>query len=190
MTLTARLRSIAAVLIGLGLAGCTPAASDPGLRVAGNPTPAMVLASNVAASQPVTFGSIILCLEEAGSVTVRTVELVEPSGSVRLESFALRPNPFVRQQPGVGAERSTLEDLEFDVSAKQVVDTECAGAGEDETWDGGSELAFQVSYDGTSEAASASLNVTYEYAPSTTRVLAIPFGVALCPGSCPDPSPP
>jgi hypothetical protein len=190
MTLTARLRSIAAVLIGLGLAGCTPAASDPGLRVAGNPTPAMVLASNVAASQPVTFGSIILCLEEAGSVTVRTVELVEPSGSVRLDSFALRPNPFVRQQPGVGAERSTLEELEFDPSVAQVVDTECPGEGEDETWDGGSELAFQVSYDGSTETASASLNVTYEYASSGSRVLAIPFGVALCPGPCPDPSPP
>ncbi len=172
----------------ISVVGCQASAADPGLKVGGDPRPAIVSAGNVVGGEPVSFGSIILCLGAPGSATIRDVSLMGSTGSIHLDKFAIRPNPYVRQQQGVGAERSDLAALGFSASTAQVVDTQCPKPGAEATWQGGSELAFQVSYDGKGTAGSQSLNVTYEYGPGTTKAFSISYGVRLCPTQCADPT--
>jgi hypothetical protein len=172
----------------ISVVGCQASAGDPGLRVGGDPRPAIVSAGNVMGGEPVSFGSIILCLGAPGSATIRDVSLIGSTGSIHLDTFAVRPNPYVRQQQSVGAERSDLAALGFSASTAQVVDTQCSEPGAEATWQGGSELAFQVSYDGEGTAGSQSLNVTYEYGPGTTKAFSISYGVRLCPTKCADPT--
>ena len=130
----------------ISVVGCQASAGDPGLRVGGDPEPAIVSAGNVVGAEPVSFGSIILCLGAPGSATIREVSLIGSTGSIHLDKFAVRPNPYVRQLQSVGAERSDLAALGFSASTAQVVDTQCPKPGAEATWQGGSELAFQVSY--------------------------------------------
>ena len=173
----------------MSVVGCHQASvADPGLRVGGNLEPTVVSASNVAGGQPVSFGSIILCLGAPGSATVRDVALVDSDARLHLDKFGVRPNPYVRQQQGVGAERSSLAALGFSPSTAQVVETQCPTPGAEGMWAGGSELAIQVSYDGVSTARSRSLQVRYEYGAGTTGTLSIPYGVQLCPAKCADPA--
>lgn len=178
------------VVAGLLLAGCTPPDDDPGLRVVGEPGSAFVSASNVQPGQPVSFGSIILCLERSGEATVRGIGLIDLQGSIKLDSFGVRPNPFARGEPGIGAIRDHLADLGFDDPA-QVVDTTCPGPGEIESWTGGSELAVEMSHsDPTASSWVGSLEVSYAFGVSGRGTFTIPYGIGLCPNACPDPFPP
>jgi hypothetical protein len=180
--------SVATTVALMSAMGCQASVDDPGLRVAGDPNPAIVSAGNVAGGIAVSFGSIVLCLREPGSATIRDVSLMGSTGSIHLDKFGVRPNPYVRQQPSVGAERSGLESLGFSPATAQVVDTQCAATGAEATWTGGSELAFQVSDGGESVAGSQSLEVTYEFGSAATRTFSIPYGVQLCPTKCADPA--
>lgn len=177
-----------AAMSALVNAGCGQTVVDPELRVAGTPTPVIVSASNVSAGQPVSFGSVILCLPQHGSVTIEGVSLAGAPAGLHLDAFAVRPNPFVIQKPGVGAERSQLRTLGFNPGAAQVVDSQCPSPGAEQTWKGGSELAFQVSYAATGAVVAQSLEVKYSFGTSETRTLSIPYGVQLCPGVCAIPS--
>jgi hypothetical protein len=170
----------AAILAGLALGGCSPSSADPGLSVAGVPYQVSVAAGRIAPGQPVSFGSIILCLEKHGLATVVGVKLVGGQGSMRLDAFGVRPNPFPRHEPGIGANRDHLVDLGFGLTAPQVVDSICPSPSELEAWSGGSELAVEMSYsDPKDPGSSESLEVTYSDASSETHTLIIDYGDAL-----------
>ena len=50
----------------ISVVGCQASAGDPGLRVGGDPKPAIVSAGNVMGGEPVSFGSIIPLSRSAG----------------------------------------------------------------------------------------------------------------------------
>lgn len=188
--LTAWLRALGLTLGALSsvtIGGCQPAITDPTLRVAGDPRPAIVRVSGIQHGQPVSFGSIILCLERPGSATVVQVELVEPRGGIHVAAFAVRPNPYPRGEPAIGVERADLPSMGLDVSAQQIVDSACPDPDTVETWQGGSELAFQVAYDAAAAGSAAAVRVTYTVASGRARSFEIPYGVQVCPDTCLDP---
>jgi hypothetical protein len=143
----------------------------------------------VSPNEHISFGSVILCLSQPGSVTVTDVSLVNVEGSLRVDAFAFRPNPYVRGQPAVGAERATLVDLGFDPAAPQVVDTPCpADLGQVTPETGGSEIAVELSYTDGEVAQSRSLKVTYQDdASHRSATMSVPLGLGLCRDACPDP---
>lgn len=170
------------------LSGCS--ASGPELRVPGTMGPAGDSQENVQAGASWSFGITTLCLTGPGSVTVTDVAFEQPTGGLRIEAFATRPNPYPLGQAGLGAEPGTLASLGrgFVLGGLQPIDTVCPKPGEEQSWTGGSELAIQASKTLSGMARSSSLVVTYATA-GLTRTLAIPFGISLCAvgtqGPCP-----
>jgi hypothetical protein len=145
-------------------------------------------AANIAPGSPVSFGSLILCLREPGTVTIERVELVEVAGGLVLGAFAVRPSPYVAGgEGGIGIRRDDLRAFGLDPSGPQIIDGTCPATDEDEAWADTSELVFQVSYptSGSTPASAASIEVTYAYGGSGRSRLAIPFGVVVCESRCP-----
>jgi hypothetical protein len=182
---------LCAVLALSGLAACSTGAAEPTLQVAGDQGPVFVGAGFVGPHQPVAFGSIILCLDRPGTATIREVTLIDVHGSIHLDAFGIRANPFPNGDLGIGTARSRLVDLGFDPAAPRVVDTACPAPGETDTWAGGSELALETSYDDPSDPGWAgSIEVLYDVGSTATKRLRIPEGIALCPAACPSDLPP
>lgn len=73
------------------LVGCQ-AASSPGLRSQGVMTGATVTQPHVAASRPVTFGSIMVCGSDDRPVTLNDVTLPTATGGLTVSAFAIRPD--------------------------------------------------------------------------------------------------
>jgi hypothetical protein len=178
-------RPILAVLV---LVACTAAPPDPGLRVAGDMRPVQGGAYGVAPGDPVAWGSIILCLREPGAATIEQVRLVDPTRGLSLDVFAVRPNPYPSGGISIGLARDDLLSLGLDPSGARIVDTTCPES-DATAWTGGSELVFAVSYPAPVDAAtpptSPALDVTYAYGGADRGTLRIPFGVQLCPATCP-----
>jgi hypothetical protein len=183
--------TVIASAMALILAACGGSADKGLLRVAPgcDGCSASVLQGFVSPDEHISFGSMILCLREAGSVTVTDVSLVDVEGSLRLDAFGVRPGPIARGQPALGAERATLVDLGFDPSAPQVVDTPCAATPEQITPEtGGSEIGVELSYTDGEVARSGSLKVTYQDdASHRSATMSIAMGLGLCRDACPDP---
>ena len=177
----------ASLLVALLAAGCLSAPDDPGLRVAGVMLPMGSSISNSPPGEPVALGSLILCLREPGTVTLESVHLVDSRLGLAVDSFAVRPNPFPRGELGIGSARDTLVALGLHPSGPQVVDSQCPEDDNDETWTGGYEVVFQVSYPGPVDAPpeAGSVEVSYTYGESGHGTLAIPYAVRLCPAVCP-----
>lgn len=169
---------MAAALALSGCAGRGPQLGPP------TPLPAMVTQYSVPAHQPWTFGGIILCRSGPGTAVIRSVSIHPPAsglgGQLRVEAFAVRPNPFPLGQSAFGAEPTTLTAIGsgFVPAGPQLVTTVCPQPGELATWKSGSELAVQVSKDAAT-AFGVGLDIQYT-SGSAVQTYSTPFGIALC----------
>jgi hypothetical protein len=182
-----RVLVLAVLLIAPCAASCGGA--EPALRT---PTDnkASVAMSNAAYGEPRSVGAMELCLTSPGSATITKVALHQPSGDIRVEAFGVRPNPYVRGLNGVGVQAIRLAEVGggFDLDGVQQVSEVCPTEGQLADRDVGAtlkEFAVQVSWSSGDVSGGTGLDVTYEI-EGVHRTAAIPFGIWLCAGTCPD----
>jgi hypothetical protein len=175
------------LLSGLGSAACGRA--QPALRVPTDNT-ASVAVSNVAYGEPRSVGSMSLCLTSPGIATITRVDLHRRSGDIRVEAFAVRPDPFARGLNGVGTDLRPLAEIGggFDPGGIQTVSMVCPTEAQraDPTYESTfDEFAVQVSWASGDVSGGTGLDVTYRI-EDVERTAVIPFGIWLCAGTCPD----
>lgn len=172
--------AVGRTVVLLGAAALSACAAGPELQVAGDMSPVGIEEFSVAAGQPWSFVTVILCLTDSGSAIIDSVTMGEPTGGLRIDIFATRPNPYPSGESPVGAGPVLLRDLNDGyVLGGAPIDSVCPQPGEEESWTGGTELAIQVSKESAGMAFSRTLSVTYE-TDGSQHVLSIPFGIALC----------
>ncbi|HEX8941428.1 MAG TPA: lipoprotein [Candidatus Limnocylindrales bacterium] len=183
-----RLLGVLVLAAALALAGC---GQTTDLRLEGvSGTAAALGVQDVPTGQSVSFGSIMLCLSRAGSATLRSVAVHQPTGDIEVQAFAVRPNPFTRGLEGVGSARGAISDLHADLDPSAPGKTVAGVCAADPTkpTDAESahsvELVVQVARGGGDVAGGSALDVVYE-AGGSTRTAVIPFGVWLCAAACP-----
>ena len=177
------------VLLAMLIVGASACSSPPELRMAGDNKVGAALAS-VAYEQHRSIGSIPICLTEPGSAIITGVAIHEATGDIRVQAFAVRPNPFVRGIDGVGTDERTLAEIGegFAPGAIQEVSAVCPTADQmdDESVTAQvPEFAIQVSWSSGGLAGGTGIDLTYEIDGSrhTSR---IPMAVWVCSAECPD----
>ena len=127
----------------------------------------------------VSIGSMVVCLNKPGSITIEKVQAVHAIG-LRVTGWGLRPNPLWKF-PGspdpsdvggqLGIERTPLRRIGF--NAGDVLEVPCGKHGE------GYELAVQVGKTTTGEAGASGWMVTYR-TEGKTKTFVFPIAVKLC----------
>jgi hypothetical protein len=144
------------------------------LVVLGTPHDVAVGMGRVEAGAETSFGSMILCLDRRGQVTITGVQPRDPSGGIRIDEFGVRPSPFWKHQTSIGAYHGDLEHNHFKAGRK--VDVTCnVRTGR------GYELAVSVSMSNGPQARMDGVEVTYTSA-GETRSVTYPLTIYLCHG--------
>ena len=119
------LRVALIAVLALSMAAC---GSPPTLRWEGaHGSAAGIGVANLPLEAPVSFGTVMLCVSTAGTATVRSVAVHEPTGDIEVQAFATRLNPFTRGLDGLGTARSSIADLrlDFDPASPALVSGVC-----------------------------------------------------------------
>jgi hypothetical protein len=181
-------RLVAVCVLAVLLAGCSDQEISPKLSMPGGPMPPAYLTINdVANNQPLSFGDIVLCVDSPGTVVVTNVAIRDNQGGLHVDAFAVRPIAGLAN--AVGDEKQTLASIGngFDLSRPQSISAVCPPEDELQTWNGGIELAVQVSRPSGDVAGGHGLDITYQ-AKGLTATYSIPFGILACAATCPTPS--
>jgi hypothetical protein len=174
-------RAVIAALVAcpaLVIASCGstgPRLTSPGANSVGEGQP------RVHFGDTVTIGSMVACLDRAGTVTVTDMTAVNPIG-LKVTGWGLRPNPFWQGAPpsppnltNIGGQitvvHATLSRLGF--TADHHIDATCGKRGE------GYEFAVQVQKTTAGEAGASGWVVTYKTGDET-RKLGFALAVVLC----------
>lgn len=138
----------------------------------------------------------MVCSTGPGPVTVTGVRLVDATGGLRVDAFAVRPNPMSTGGEGFGDARLPLDQIGggFDPDGVQVVPGLCSLAEPTPTPSADprgvpSELAVQVSKPGSVDASATGLAVEYT-SDGETGELRLPWALTLCEGAAGSCSPP
>jgi hypothetical protein len=169
-------------------AGCT---SQPAvrLRLAGDPTTQVGSANHsVPYGQPLSKGSIMLCLTEAGTAILSDVTLSDRKGDLSIDAFAARPRTAEDQTPLLGDAFSPLDTIPgFVPSASQEITAVCddpsssAAAADPVAF----ELGLELSWTRGEVAGGAALELTYLIDGQTVHST-IPWEIWVCREQCPD----
>ena len=163
---------VAAVLSGAGaLAAC-----EPQVRLQmPEPMNSQVVEGvpNVRPHRPVSIGEMVVCVSSPGAVTITSVVPVHPVGRLRVQAFAVRPNPFLEKPRGtqLGDAPGPLSSAGFKPSHR--VDVVCG------TRPGWYELGLQL-VKSSDEPASAAGWLIRDRSGDQEGKLTIPLGVVLC----------
>ena len=123
------------------------------------------------ANQPYSFGSIPICVEGAGEVTIDRVTPINPQAGFRISAFATRP----LSNNMIGALPTSLANSGF--GGGPTVRERCS-TGE---FDAGSELAIETVKTDASNARADGLTIRW-HTNEQSGELVIPFHIALCQG--------
>ena len=122
---------------------------------------------------PVVWGSMMLCLSRPGRAVITAVEPMRSVGGLKVEAFAVRPDPFAHDEAAVGDARGTLHSVGF--GHDRTVYVQCSSSRSDAL----QELAVQASRPGRRDAASHAWRVTYTWR-GQTGTLVYPMAVRIC----------
>jgi hypothetical protein len=118
-------------------------------------------------------GEMILCLTGPGRAVITAVRPIHPLGTIEVLDYAVRPNPFVTGNEGLGTDYGTLRSHGF--TANQTVDVPC---GSDDSGQG-YELGLELSVPPGTNAGTTGWEIDYrigDHMASTT----FPYGAVLC----------
>jgi hypothetical protein len=182
---SARKQILAVLLLTLVTAGCSqpPAAR---LRLAGDPATRVGSANSfVPYGQPLSKGSIMLCLTEPGLAILTDVALTGERGDLSIGAFAVRPRSADDQTPLLGDDFGLLASVTgFEPSGSQEITAVCNDA---DSGDGpvAFELGIELSWAGGEVAGGAQIELTYLVDGRTVHS-SIPWEIWLCRQRCPD----
>ena len=130
--------------------------------------------ADVPAHRSVTIGDILVCVSSPGAVTITSITPVRPIGQMRVQAFAVRPNPSLNTPPGdlVANAKGSLSRAHFGKSRR--VDAVCGsrpGAGY--------EVGLQLVKLDAEPAATAGWLIRYR-SGGQEGTLTVPLGVVLC----------
>ena len=185
-----RALAAAALVAAAALTGCSNNAGAS-LVFAADPSMSASLAmSNVAVQEPFSFGSIDLCVTAPARATIVGVSLSHVIGDVRVDAFAVRPNPFFAGEPMLGGQRITLVEYAsgFQPNGPQVISGTCPRdliAPTDAEARAVFELGVQVQLVSGETGGGTALDVRYQIDDGPERGVTVPFGIWLCTSTCP-----
>ena len=164
------------LMAGVLSGACALAACEPRVRLQmPGPMNSHVVegVANVRAHHPVSIGEMVVCVSSPGAVTITSVEPVHPVGRMRVQAFAVRPNPFLTKPRGtqLGDALGPLSASGFKHSHR--VDVVCG------TRPGWYELGLQLVKSSDEPASAAGWLVRYRSGDQEGK-LTIPLGVVLC----------
>lgn len=175
------LSTLAGLVVCMLAAGCTgesgTKASEPTLRVPGQTKPYAVSIRDTRANDPYSFGAMEVCLSRAGHATLTAVHLEGGSGTLVLESYALRPVASDHEELGDGAGPLT-NWTGFHPGGGQALDGVCSDTSATAS-DHTQELGLQLSRIGDASASSMTLRLTYDNG-SGARDLQLAYAFTLC----------
>lgn len=162
-------------LVAVVLALACTACGSGGPVLTSHPNSVVEGAPRIHQGDTVTIGGMFACLDESGSVTVKTITAVNPTG-LQVTEFGIRPNPSWKRSPTtgmgqLGVSRKTLSELQFPTS--RVVDVKCGKNGE------GVEFGLEVRKITRGEAGLSAIRVTYT-SGGETKTFTFPLAVRLC----------
>jgi hypothetical protein len=118
-------------------------------------------------------GDMIFCLTGPGRAVITAVRPINPTGTIEVLDYAVRPNPFVRTHYGLGTDFGTLRTHGF--TADRTVDVACGAADSGNGYELGLELAVPA---GTN-AGTTGWEVDYRVGDHTGSTT-FPYGAVLC----------
>jgi hypothetical protein len=163
----------AALLLMLTGCGSGSSLDGPQLVTPGTPHDVAVGMGKVKPGAETTFGSMIMCLDRQGQITVTGARPVDAQGGIRIDQFGLRPSPFWRGGgTGIGVQYGDLSANGFQVG--RTVDLTCNHHGR------GYELAVTVSMPDSTEARMSGVEITYT-SDGQQETVTYPLTIFLCP---------
>ena len=181
----ARRPALAVALTCLVAAGCVPLPAAR-LRLAGETTTRIGSANDfVPYDQPLSKGSIMLCLTEPATAILTDVAIGGGKGNVKVDAFALRPRTSDDPAPPLGDEMGPLAaNPGFEPGGTQEITAVCG----DSSDPGGLqavELGLQLSWGAGEVAGGPQIELTYLVDGRTVHS-SIPWEIWLCRQRCPD----
>lgn len=171
----------AVLLSCLALLGACSGDPGPRLRDAAPGTGGIVGQIDTKGGTPYAFDDATLCLTGPGAVTVEKVELVAPTGGLRLGTFSVLPAKEGKVSNYVGDPRQRLGEVGFPDRGPMTVDRVCPSDS-----DGGVFLlGVEVVKPADATATGSGLVVSYRSGEETHRTY-LPLGIVLCEGSDPE----
>jgi hypothetical protein len=145
------------------------------------PDKTMDTSYGIATKVPETLGAGTFCLSAPGRVTITAVSLHEPQGEIRVDAFAVRPNPVITGDDFIGNTAVPLASIGkgFDLSRPQVIDGVCPTPEELASSTSEYELAIQLTRLSGTLAGALGLEISY-MSGSVTKTLVVPNGYWLC----------
>jgi hypothetical protein len=140
--------------------------------------------AHMKANMPYAFDDATLCLTSPGSVTVENVEIVRPTGGMRLGMFALRPGRTGDLMNYIADPRQRLTAVGYRTQGPRVVDrvgpelsqTKPPGPGYGVTL-----LGVELVKAADTTATASGFVVTYR-SGKKRRTVYVPLGILLCKG--------
>ncbi len=106
----------------LAAAACSGGWPGPGLRPAGIPNQSADGYPGMSPAHHELVGGMIFCLTGPGRAVITAVRPIHPIGTIDVVDYAVRPNPFLKGEEGLGG-TGTLRTHGF--TADRTVDVPC-----------------------------------------------------------------
>jgi hypothetical protein len=168
----------------LMVAGCGGCARTVGPRIRAAPpgTGAAIALPNTVAGVPYAVDDATVCLTGPGAVVVDRIQIVRPTGGMRVARFALRP---VRGGPTynyIDDRHQRLVDVGYPGTGPMVADRPCAPDHRPPAHGEGATLVgVELVKPGDATATGSGFEISYRLGRHRYRVY-LPFGVILCAG--------
>ena len=163
---------VTVLVVALACAGCLWHHDTVRLTFDGVPNHVGEGAARIRSGQPVSVGSMSLCLTRAGEATINRVSLVGPVGSIRVDDWTLVNHPRQATRTFIGTDRRTLRSYGYPLT--HTVDVACdAGAGDLD------ELVVQVERTDAEDAGFNAFRIDWTSHDDHGSIL-FPLSIALC----------
>jgi hypothetical protein len=169
-----RLTALLTILVVGPLCAACLGHSTVRVTVPGTPNDVGEGAAHIRTGQPVSVGSMSLCLSRAGRATIDDVSLVGPVGGIEVDGWTLVNHPKQATEMFVGTDRRTLRSYGYPLT--HTVDMTCPGSPDVQSLD---ELVVQVERTDDRDAGSHAFRIDWT-SNDDHGSLVFPLAIALC----------
>jgi hypothetical protein len=184
------MRRLLSVTLALVAAVCLTACSAPRRGshiVVPGFTGAGVAYPNTHRGTPYVFGDIIMCLDKPGTVTIDSIDLVDPTNGIRIDDFGVIPNGMESDQGGYDDNSVPIARTTPRPSRPVIMTKECPKTFNEPPRPDPQTVALLLQYSKTTDKSATSQGVKINYTTAGRKEwVTLKWVVALCakePGS-------